>query len=853
MRLRDILFLGVLFFSCALVLGGAPSAFAYGGAARVPIDYLGTDDAVRRALFLTDLLAPAAEQGTAPVIVLNDAPLSPQEAAAIGQEVRRGRSLLLLLGPRAGVETLREIADGDLTARLVTAPQSLRLVDASAGPLAEINWLSAPQARARSVVEGFALQPVVETEKGQTILGRARLGAGTLWVMTLWLGDDGNAPFREWPYFNYLIYSLAAQAAGADVRPFADYPASPVPHRNERIAIVTLLSLMFLGTAVAFALVRRYSLAHPEALERIIADAARFRRREAAEWEEVGFHRPLAGFLFLLAVGLVLFVVLMVYQQIVLYGILLPSAQARGIWSLIVSFFSTFWLLFDWGTSTAFVKFFAQHRVEDPRRGLQYGQLYVWWQALTGTLQLGAVALVAAFVLPYTGSAFMSYFVILHALVQFPGFLRVFQFVFRAYQRQDYDQALNLVLSLAPVLLQSLAVLWLSRWGARHPTFGPMMGGVFGLAVGAYLTEVSAFLIGYWLLKRLGYNAGVLFMAHFDRQTVVSALKFGFPVMLAGVAGGVGFTAQATLTARLILNWTEVQGNWDVVGPTGLMLAFGVISGLFYGLMPAISEAFSHGRWALTRYYIAQGFKYGGFIGAFVASILLGVGDRFILGALGPDYARAVQFLSVVAPLGALQFPAWFSDRLQEGAGKPHLMMWMLIMEQALRIALMLVLAPRLGVWGLIAAFGAALSVKCVVAWWVNGRLILPFRVHWWQTAVSPALAAAVNYALLRGLGSAIWSPNQAMSVVLFLAAMLPSLPLFCFCNALFGGWDDEGLEELRRATDMSGLGKPIAWLIYKASTWGARWSPLHGRFPIPRAEAQAEARALTAAKVALA
>jgi hypothetical protein len=229
------------------------------------------------------------------------------------------------------------------------------------------------------------------------------------------------------------------------------------------------------------------------------------------------------------------------------------------------------------------------------------------------------------------------------------------------------------------------------------------------------------------------------------------------------------------------------------------------------------------------------------------------VGDRFILGALGPDYARAIQFLSVLALVGATQYPAWFSDRLQEGTGRPHLLMWMLIMEQTLRIILMLVLVPRWGVWGLVAAFTVAILTKCIVGWWVNRRLILSFRIHWWQTAASPALAALVNYLLLRGLGSVIWSPNQWASVLLFFVAVLPSLPVYCFCNGLFGGWDDGGLTELRRAVGMSSLGKPVAWLIYKASVLGARLSPLHGRFPIPQTDALTEARALTAAKVALA
>jgi O-antigen/teichoic acid export membrane protein len=512
-------------------------------------------------------------------------------------------------------------------------------------------------------------------------------------------------------------------------------------------------------------------------------------------------------------------------------------------------------VLFDWGTSTAFIKFFAERRVDDPRTGIRYAQLYVWWQAITGTLQLGLVVLIAALIVPHTGYAFMSYYLVLHALIQFPGFLTVFQNTFRAYQKQDYDQVLNLVLHLAPIVVQSGAVYLLTRWGTANPVFGKSMGGIFGLGIGAYLIQVLVFLIGYVLLKRLGYNAGLLFMAHFDRHTLTSALRFGTPLTIAGVAGGLGYSVQTILVATYILNWTEVQGNWDVISPQGLLLAYSAVAGLYYGLMPSIAEAFNHGRMALTRYYIAQGFKYGGFFSAFVASALIAVGDRFILGALGEDYQRAASLMLMMGLWGMIQFPAWFADRLQEGTGRPELQMWLLIMEQSLRILLMFLFMPSLGLTGLILAYLVALSVKNVVAWWANRRLIMPFRIYWWQTAVAPLLAGAANGILLRLLGGAMGGAeiNQITAVILFIVALLPSLPVFCFFSGLFGGWDDAGLAELRRAAGLSSLGKPMAWLIYQASALGALLSPLHGRFPLDMyEEARVEARDLTGEKVPL-
>jgi hypothetical protein len=176
-------------------------------------------------------------------------------------------------------------------------------------------------------------------------------------------------------------------------------------------------------------------------------------------------------------------------------------------------------------------------------------------------------------------------------------------------------------------------------------------------------------------------------------------------------------------------------------------------------------------------------------------------------------------------------------------------------MEQTIRIVLMFALMPSLGLSGLILAYVIALPIKDVVAWWLNGRLIMSFRIYWWQTAVAPLLAGLVNLLLLRVLGNAMGGNevNQITAVILFFVALLPFLPIFFFFSGLFGGWDDAGLAELRRAAGLSSLGKPIAWLIFYASAMGARLSPLHGRFPVDlQGRAHVEAATLTRERASL-
>jgi O-antigen/teichoic acid export membrane protein len=725
--------------------------------------------------------------------------------------------------------------------------------------VAGIDWGSAPRVSPYRNLPAAPDQVLVRyRETGQPALVRV---AERTWLLGPSLADGDNRDLVEWPYFNYVVYHLVLRAAGRQPLSFADFPAAPVPHTPHKRAIALLAAAMCTATFTTFGLVRRYSRRHPEVLAAITADRDVRGELSIRHWEHVGFHRPLAGFLVLLSLGLLLFVPFMIYQVAVLPALLSP--QALGQWGLVFNFFNVFWILFDMGTSLAFVKFFSELRVHRPSEGLKFCQLYVWWQALTGTLQLSAVAILAALVVPTTAYAIVSWYIVIHALVQFPGFLRVFQYAHRAWQRSDYDQVLNLLAQPAPggtgpgmvgvllIIIQSVSVVAVGAAFRGHPVYGSGMGGVFGLGLGLYLTEWSIFVAGMWLYRRMGLSSSVLFLAHFDRNTLTRALRFGWLITASGVAGALGWTVQVILMQRHLVNYAEIQGNWDRA--FGLVLAYGGGAALYQGLMPAISEAFGHGRLELTRYYISQGFKYGGWFSGFIASALLAVADRFILGAAGADWSRAAQLVSPLVVMGIFQIPAWFSDSLQQGTGRTWLLPLMLGFEQLVRVVLLVALMPALQIWALAVAWTVALPARVALAWLLNARLIIQPRIYWWQTLVAPLLAGGANYALLRWLAGLVWRNDLPTSLAIFLLATLGSFPWYCFCAGLFGGWDNRGLGELRRAGRLSRVAKPVAQLIYAASCLGARIGPLHGRYPIGLYQAASrEARWLTARKVRL-
>ena len=247
-------------------------------------------------------------------------------------------------------------------------------------------------------------------------------------------------------------------------------------------------------------------------------------------------------------------------------------------------------------------------------------------------------------------------------------------------------------------------------------------------------------------------------------------------------------------------------------------------------------------------------YKYGGIVSAFLGAVLLAVADRFILGATGPEFERAAQYVIPLTIWGAVQYPSWVGDNVQLGANRPYLKSILVFSEQMIRVTLAWVLLARFQVTALIIAYFVGLFSKGIAAYFINHKICFPQRFFTWQSLTVPLLAGAVHYAILRWLTGLIWQRDQITSMLIFLIGVLPSFPLFMFLYGLFGGWDDGTLDEVKSAVALTGFVQPLVhWGFYLPTQLGARLSPLHGRFPITiRAAALEEARKLTNEKVKL-
>ncbi len=788
----------------------------------------------------------------ADVFVLNGTIPDP---AAVAARLDAGAGVVLFLGPDLKAEDVQAAIGVTLSLEPRNDAVSLTNIAVNDPLVKQIIWNGAPQVRERSniLTPMSSVQPLVTAyEDGEWVLWSAR--SSKAFIFNAYLTDGFNPQIQDWAYYNYLIYHLAMRAAGRTPLSFADYPASPVPRAPERNILLGIMGLMLVSTFAAFFFVRRYSLRHPEELDKIVSNRDRFQvHEESTEWENVGFHRPLSGFLVALSIGLVLFIPLIIYQNLILPTYILPSAQALGIWGRVTQFFNLAWTFFDMGTSIAFIKYLSEHRVKDPKKGIQYGQVFVWWQALSGAVQVALVIGLASTLAPRSAYALYVWSIIIHSFIQIPGFYQVMKHALTGFQRLDYSRILEVGLNVVlPMLVQPVFVTIMFAWGRAHPVFGGAMGGLLGMGLAAYAAELLTFLLGLWLYQRVGYNVRILFLAHFDWDVVETSFKFGVFEMLGSAAWSFGQAMEIAITQARLINYAEIWGNWGLA--QNFIFAFNVTQTLNDGVMPAISEAVSNGKRILSQYYSVMAYKYNGLASAFIGAVLLAVAPRFIIGSTGVEFQRAAIYVIPLTIWGAVQFPSWVGDNVQLGANKPYLKSLLVFSEQVIRVVLAWILLARFQVTGLIIAYFVGLFSKGIAAYLINNKVCFPQRFYIWQSLVAPLLAGAAHYGTLMLINSFIWKGDQITSVLIFFIGILPSFPIYMFFYGLFGGWDKDTLEELKSAVALSGTVHGLTrWGMLEPTALGARFSPLNGRFPITnRAEAMQEARALTREKVKL-
>jgi O-antigen/teichoic acid export membrane protein len=740
-----------------------------------------------------------------------------------------------------------------------------------AAGLCDINWQSAPAAfmplplpedwqKAR---ERGSAQTLLSTESG-TPLVLVRRGEVLLAFETSdETLDAPGARLLRWPYFNYLLHVAASQALGQPPVRFAAFAHSPLPGKSTRNLIWLAVVLGWGLVLLLYRLARRRGAVASEAAKQFLQAVTRARR--GGDSAEAGsatsgasappatlpFARPLSGLLTLLANMLVLIGPYFALQSVLARRVQ-PFPEADGLWRTTTDALFILWMTFDLGTQTAFVKYFAEHRASADQtvqeRALSDVQFYIWFQIFSRLIEATLLVGLGLGYLPLSSYALYAPLVLLYAGTCQPAFPAVGKFLCQAMQRFDYYNLLDFLESrLLSFLVPVPFILFFRAYGKSHPALGEAYGAALGMGIGGFATSLLVLAMGLFALSRLGLPVRSLFLAQFGRDTARRQLWFGLKLTL----GQEPFRLTSFLESLIIIRWLRDFPTWlgirDLLHNRLTFLYFFAWS-FYQSAVPAVSEALSTGKKHLVQYYLSRYLQLGMLFSVTVFSLLLATGGFYVTGALGGQWAVAEKYL-VLASLSGLLLPwAWLTDSLQQGAGRTGTTMIIMLVEQALRLGLLLLFVGRFQFVGIYLAALSALLIKCTLAWTINHYTIVRLQVSLRSTLFAPALAAACNFAFFRAvtwLFGALGLHDPYVSIGLFFVAGVGSILICLFLLGVCGGLDAVLQDELRQAAALSAVLRPLCRLLAGAALAGARLSPYTPPAPASWETARGEAAEL--------
>lgn len=718
--------------------------------------------------------------------------------------------------------------------------------------LCDIDWGSAPGHWGPTVPWNF---PVPQKAR---VLLRTRSGVPLLWAQPNRVDiavdlpghrppdpGDPSARILQWPHFNYLLYTAGTLARGQTPERFLAWKQSPLLGMGSPVLWLLLSVVLWSLCALWFVLGRRF---HREPAAALWVSAltrpvqagpdpagqaankpdAKPDTESRLAWQRVGFARPLSGFLTLLGSMLLLIGPYYALQSF-WAGSIQPFPEADGMWRNTESMLFIAWLTFDMGTQTAVVKYFAEHRALKPEEALKDIQFYVFWQIAARSVEATVLFAVALRVIPWTTYVVYAPFVLLYALVQLPSIASVPKLLCQGLQRFDYQNLLDVAETRVLCFLAPIPFILLGRsLGKGLPQYGEAFGAAIGMGIGSLFTQLCVFAIGVLALRKMRIPFLPILLPHFDWATAKRQLSFGFKVTL----GQEPFRLISFLEGLIIMRWLHDYPVW--LGIRDLLhnritFLFVFAWSYYQSALSVISETVAQNKKALFRYYIARYLQFGFFFSALVFSMLFAVGPRYIAVALGPQWRAASDYLLLGCLSGLLLPLAWLSDFLQQGAGKPGTTTIVMLIEQGLRLLLLLWFVQHLQFAGIYVAAIVALVVKCVVGWWLNHRNVIdhPFSGAKPRFFVFlPLLVGVFNFLLWRGLTQLTLPTSWLGMILLFFLAGAGSFAFGFFALGFLGGLDGQVLRELDQAANMSSLVRPICVGIVRLAHLGAQRSP---------------------------
>ena len=104
-------------------------------------------------------------------------------------------------------------------------------------------------------------------------------------------------------------------------------------------------------------------------------------------WNEIGFHKPLAGFWYKVILTIIGLFIGVFFTQLV-YNIFFPWPETQGYGNNVSNLFALYITLMGVANSGTLNQFMPEARIKSPRKMLGYIQFAMWYQLFTGIIEV---------------------------------------------------------------------------------------------------------------------------------------------------------------------------------------------------------------------------------------------------------------------------------------------------------------------------------------------------------------------------------------------------------------------------------------------------------------------------------
>ncbi|MFX0098813.1 MAG: hypothetical protein ACFFCS_04470 [Candidatus Hodarchaeota archaeon] len=588
-------------------------------------------------------------------------------------------------------------------------------------------------------------------------------------------------------------------------------------------------------------------------------------------WNTIGYHRITGGVFYsyiLLIGGAIVGLV-----TVGLIAEFLPYPEINGYRGMVGTLLGFWFGLLDLNLggggslSDSMGRFIGQYADTKPLRAMEYIRFYIWFQMLTGIGQVTVISLVCFLYISKTSFAYLIWFILGQALVQYPGMLMIMEDSLKAFQRGDKTAWLSWLQDTVFQVTVNIIFLVIGKWwGASNPKIGELMGITLFYILSQFVDDWINLAIGAKmfsnLLKRRGIKGafGQLFIPKFDKAVIKQCVKFVGKQWIAGqFLGIIGYFVNIYILSQLpqFASWSGLMLIPNFLGHLVSMVNWGSPT------VPAVSESYNNGKKELAKYFIHDMFKYWIFVVIFMAVPLAVLAPRILEAVLATgllegglaNYQAGLVMIPIVMVISASgQWRGWWS-KLFVACDRPMppivlsyvftptgylLQFWFFFMAMDGTIPIWwYLLLP-----GFINDLGKAITGYI---WFQLKVLKIGYKKMGWQVFVVPGLTA-VSYAgvlllfqytlwpvldeLFIGWVGDIGPVITALLVLLGILFLFPAI-LMCPFYGLYGGYDTFTLEEFRKTAQISGPSKGIMMMMYKITAFFCKISPLYNKFPL--------------------